>query len=146
MYQVWLILACWFWRRFQKTFSVFLLFCYYLPLEKGNPIHFPQGWFVPSLVKIGPVDLERPHPIFKFLLFPIWRGPGPLFKNKRPMGHIAHLSNLGLYKNIFSIIKYACHFYMPHLFLGVIFFLTNLPLFYVRMLSCKIQLFWLHSS
>jgi hypothetical protein len=23
--------------------------------------------------------------------------------------------------------------------------LTNLPLFYVRMLSCKIQLFWLHS-
>jgi hypothetical protein len=34
-------LASWFWRRrFLKFFSVFLLFCYYLPLEKGNPLHF----------------------------------------------------------------------------------------------------------
>jgi hypothetical protein len=33
-------LACWFWRRrFLKIFSVFLLFCDYLPLEKGNPLH-----------------------------------------------------------------------------------------------------------
>jgi hypothetical protein len=33
-------LACWFWRRrFLKHFSVFLLFCDYLPLEKGNPLH-----------------------------------------------------------------------------------------------------------
>jgi hypothetical protein len=41
LYQVWLKLACWFWRRrFFKIFSVFLLFCYYLPLEKGNPLHF----------------------------------------------------------------------------------------------------------
>jgi hypothetical protein len=40
LYQVWLKLACWFWRRrFLKIFSVFLLFCYYLPLEKGNPLH-----------------------------------------------------------------------------------------------------------
>jgi hypothetical protein len=36
---VWLILACWFWRRFLKHFSVFLLFRYYLPLGKGNPLH-----------------------------------------------------------------------------------------------------------
>jgi hypothetical protein len=29
-------LACWFWRRrFLKIFSVFLLFCNYLPLENG---------------------------------------------------------------------------------------------------------------
>jgi hypothetical protein len=33
-------LASWFWkRRFLKIFSVFLLFCYYLPLERGNPLH-----------------------------------------------------------------------------------------------------------
>jgi hypothetical protein len=33
-------LACWFWlRRFLKIFSAFLLFCYYLPLEKGDPLH-----------------------------------------------------------------------------------------------------------
>jgi hypothetical protein len=30
--------ACWFWRRFLNTFSVFLLFCYYLPLERGYPL------------------------------------------------------------------------------------------------------------
>jgi hypothetical protein len=32
-------LAFWFWRRrFLKIFSVFLLFRYYLPLERGNPL------------------------------------------------------------------------------------------------------------
>jgi hypothetical protein len=32
-------LACWFWRRrFLKIVSVFLLFCYYLPLEKRYPL------------------------------------------------------------------------------------------------------------
>jgi hypothetical protein len=35
MYQVLLILAWWFWRRFLEIFCVFLLFCYYLPLERG---------------------------------------------------------------------------------------------------------------
>jgi hypothetical protein len=39
VYQVWLNLASWFWRRrFLKLFNVFLLFLYYLPLEKGYPI------------------------------------------------------------------------------------------------------------
>jgi hypothetical protein len=56
LYQVWLKLACWK-RRF-------LLFCYYLPLEKGNSLHLnnlesPQGWFVPSLVKIRPFVLQK---------------------------------------------------------------------------------------
>jgi hypothetical protein len=37
-HQVWLNLASWFWRRFLKIFNVFLLFCYYLPLEKGCPL------------------------------------------------------------------------------------------------------------
>jgi hypothetical protein len=46
---------------------------------------FPQGWFIPSLVKIGTVVLEKifkwPHPIFTFLgLYPLWRGPGSSFK------------------------------------------------------------------
>ena len=40
LYQVWLKLAQWFWRRrFLKNFSVFLLFRYYLPLEKGVALH-----------------------------------------------------------------------------------------------------------
>jgi hypothetical protein len=38
LYQVWLNLDCWFWRRFFKIFSIFLLFRYYLPLEKGYPL------------------------------------------------------------------------------------------------------------
>jgi hypothetical protein len=39
LYQVWLKLARWFWkRRLLKIFSVFLLFRYYLPLEKGYPL------------------------------------------------------------------------------------------------------------
>ena len=38
--QVWLELACWFWRRrFLKTFSAFLVFRYYLPLQRGNLLH-----------------------------------------------------------------------------------------------------------
>jgi hypothetical protein len=39
LYQVLLKLACWFWRRFLKKFSKFLLFCYYLPLGKGVALH-----------------------------------------------------------------------------------------------------------
>jgi hypothetical protein len=39
LYQVLLILACWFWRRrYLKNFSVFLLFRYYLPLERDYPL------------------------------------------------------------------------------------------------------------
>jgi hypothetical protein len=40
LYQVSLNLAYWFWRRrFLKIFNVYLLFRYYLPLEKGYPLH-----------------------------------------------------------------------------------------------------------
>jgi hypothetical protein len=39
LYELWLILACLFWRRFLKISSIFLLFCYYLPLERGIPLH-----------------------------------------------------------------------------------------------------------
>jgi hypothetical protein len=39
LYQVWLNLASWFWkRRFFKMFSVVLHICYYLPLERGYPL------------------------------------------------------------------------------------------------------------
>jgi hypothetical protein len=39
LYQVWLLLACWFWRRrILKHISVFLLFYYYLPLKKCYPL------------------------------------------------------------------------------------------------------------
>jgi hypothetical protein len=38
LYQVWLNLASWFWRKFLNIFSVFLRFCYYLPLEKSYPL------------------------------------------------------------------------------------------------------------
>jgi hypothetical protein len=56
--------------------------------------------------------------------------------NKRPMGHIAHLSNLGLYKNIICISFPFAPFdpWGPMI-------LIDLPLFYVRKLSCKTQLF-----
>ena len=39
LYQVWLTLPRWFWRkRFLKIFSAFSLFRYYLPLERGYPL------------------------------------------------------------------------------------------------------------
>jgi hypothetical protein len=38
--------------------------------------------------------------------------------NKRPMGHNAHLSNLGPYRNIFPKIKCAFHSHLPHPTLG----------------------------
>jgi hypothetical protein len=51
---------------FLNISSVFLLFRYYLPLEKGYPLPlnklestFTHEWFVPSLVKIGQVVLEK---------------------------------------------------------------------------------------
>jgi hypothetical protein len=41
-------LACWFWRRrFLKFFSVFLLFCYYLHLERDNPLYLNKLGIIP---------------------------------------------------------------------------------------------------
>ena len=93
-------LAQWFWRRgFFNFVNVFLLFCNYLPLEMGwGPsfeetwIPFTQGCFVPSLVEIGPVVLEKKF--FKFhqcifaisLLSPLEKGRGTSFeKNLNPL-------------------------------------------------------------
>jgi hypothetical protein len=47
LYQVWLNLVGWFWRRFFKIFSVFLLSHYYLPLEKSYPLHLYRLEFPP---------------------------------------------------------------------------------------------------
>jgi hypothetical protein len=59
LYQVWLDLVSWFWRKFLKIFGVFLLFCYYLSLEKGS-VNWRKTWHVP----INPskwcfVDIQR---------------------------------------------------------------------------------------
>jgi hypothetical protein len=45
LYEVWLKLACWFWIRFLKIFSEFLLFRYYLPLGKGVVLHLYNSEF-----------------------------------------------------------------------------------------------------
>jgi hypothetical protein len=106
LYHVWLNLTQWFWKRwFLKIFSVFLLFCYYLPLEKSVfPLSFEQTW-IPQ-------------------------------KNKRPMGHIAHLT---------VTLAHLEFPFAPFDTRGPMTFI-NLLFFYVRKFSCKIQLFWLHSS
>ena len=71
--QVWLKLAQWFWRRrFLNIVNEFSLFRNYLPLEKGMALHlnktwipFTQGYFVQSLVEIGPVVLEKKMKMLK---------------------------------------------------------------------------------
>ena len=68
--QVWLKLAQWFWRRrfFKNFFKVFSLFRNYLPLGPSFEqtwIPFTQGYFVPSLVEIGPVVLEKKMKMWK---------------------------------------------------------------------------------
>jgi hypothetical protein len=59
--------------------------------------------------------------------------------NKRPMGHIAHLRNLGPYKSIFQISNMHS-LKLPHPTLGSHDF-KQLAFVDVRKLSCKIQLF-----
>ena len=65
--QVWLKLAQWFLRRrFLKFVNVFLLFPYYLPLEKCGALHSkklespsPKDTLCQVFVEIGPVVLEK---------------------------------------------------------------------------------------
>ena len=40
LWQVWVKLVLWFWRRLWKFVKVFSLFCNYIPLEKGLAIDF----------------------------------------------------------------------------------------------------------
>ena len=84
--QVWLKLAKWFWRRrFLNIFNIILLFCYYLPLEKGIGPSFeetlfplPNNVLCPSLVEIGPVVFSISFTIL--LLSPLGKGRGPSFE------------------------------------------------------------------
>ena len=95
--QVWLKLAQWFWRRrfFFISSMYFRYLCNYLPLEKDGALNLKKTWipftqecFVPSLVEIGPVVLEKK--IFKFrqCIFAIcviispWKRAGALHLNK----------------------------------------------------------------
>ena len=70
---VWLKLSklCWR-RRFFNFVNVFSLFRNYVPLEKGGAPSFKQTWipftrgcFVPSLVEIGPVVLDKKMKMWK---------------------------------------------------------------------------------
>jgi hypothetical protein len=65
------------WRRASPSF------------ENLDPLSPLEGWFVSSMVKIGPVVFEKifkwPDSIFFFFftflwLSPLWKGPGPLFE------------------------------------------------------------------
>jgi hypothetical protein len=52
-------LGSWFWRRrFLKIFRAFLLFRYYLPLERGNPLHLYKLKFPPPKDDICQVSLK----------------------------------------------------------------------------------------
>jgi hypothetical protein len=65
--------------------------------------------------------------------------------NKRPMGHIAHLRNLGLYKNHFPISNMISFPFAPSDpgggGGGVGHYINQLTFVDVRKLSSKIQLF-----
>ena len=70
--KVWLKFSQWFWRRrFLISSKYYMLFHIYLPLEKGGTPHlknlnpFTKGCFVPNLVEIGPVVLEKKSKIGK---------------------------------------------------------------------------------
>ena len=72
--QVWLKLAKWLWRRFLNAVNVFLVLLNYLPLVKGcghsfeqYQIPFTQGCFVPRLIEIDTVVLEKE--IFKYFQY-----------------------------------------------------------------------------
>jgi hypothetical protein len=58
-------LANWFWRRFLKIFSAFLLFYCIFPWAGALPFvctilnPLPKRWFVLSLVRIGPTVLKK---------------------------------------------------------------------------------------
>jgi hypothetical protein len=65
-HNIWLNLACWFWRRFKKKIHRIFTLSLLSPLREGlSPyfeqtwIPFTQGWFVPSLVNIGSAVLEN---------------------------------------------------------------------------------------
>jgi hypothetical protein len=62
LFQVSLILTCWFWRRFLK------LFCYYLPLERGNPLYLNKIGIIPPKDDLCQVSLKLAQWFWRRLL------------------------------------------------------------------------------
>jgi hypothetical protein len=50
MYQVWLNLASWFWRRFVFKFSVYFPLLLLSPLGEGQSPSFEQTWIPPRMI------------------------------------------------------------------------------------------------
>jgi hypothetical protein len=61
LYQIWLNLVCWFWRSFFLNFQCIFTLSLLSPLGEGLSLEspLPRNDFVPSLVRIGPVVLEK---------------------------------------------------------------------------------------
>ena len=117
--QVWLKLACWFWRRrfFQYKHSPIVAppdprgpwceqFWIYIILES-----FHVNMTYSGSVVLGKKIFQLPHPIFGYLwLSPLWRRSGPLFEQFRIsftqgwlMPSLIEIGLLVLEKKIFSI-------------------------------------------
>ena len=89
--QVWLKLAQWFWRRIFKSCQFIFIISQLSPLWEGRGPSFEQTWipftreyFVPSLVEIGPVVLEK-----KMKMWKVYRQMGG---DRRQVIRKAHLS------------------------------------------------------
>ena len=69
-------------ENFFDDLAKFLYFCYYLPFDLllvWSKISFPQGWFVPSLIEIGLLVLDKIMFQYKHvnMVFPILAPPNP---------------------------------------------------------------------
>ena len=79
LWQVWLKLAQWFWRRrFLNFVNVFSLFWIISPWKRAGPFFWKKTWiplttecFVPSWVEIGSVVLEKKIFSFRQCIFTI---------------------------------------------------------------------------
>jgi hypothetical protein len=108
LYQVWLILACWFWRRrFLNDSTPFLHFWDYLPFEEDLALYLN--------------NLEFPLP--KDDLYPVWLKMACWFWRRR------------FFFNI-NICKYGFPYCGPSRPPGTMMW-TILNLHYIRKLSCK---------
>jgi hypothetical protein len=163
LYQVWLILACWFWRRrFFKMFSVFLLFHYYmyLPMEKGYPLPLNKFEFPSSKDNLCQVWLKLvqwfwrkrfindPTPFLHFCDYlPFEKNLALNLKKLKfplPKGNLYQVwFNLAccFWRRRFFFFKFSVYFYsfaIISLWRGTIPFLwTNLNHLYPRMIFVK---------
>ena len=93
LFQLWLKMAQWFWKRFLSFINVFTLFRNYLPLEKGGALHLnkpespsPKNALCQVWLKLAQWFWKRRF--FKFCqcvfaisyLSPLGKGRGPSFE------------------------------------------------------------------